>query len=217
MKLSVRPPLIPNENEQDNQEEGFFTSFGKLIGGAKSSISEISGSVFSGFRKKPKNNQNQSYYQYHNNQQQQQRRTNTWPMQESFEIPDEDEPPPRTPTPKKTYAFMSNDPGKIHQLRQGRAYFNGWDGGEQQQQQQQQQQQHVYQQHLQQHRQHSLGPQTYYEQSCENTNEIVFGAVQELDSKLRTVEIKAVNYGEPLYDQYGLRSRMQYSGYNNGY
>ena len=106
---------------------------------------------------------------------------------------------------------MSKDPEKIHQLRQGGAYFNGWDGGEQQQQQ------HVYQQHLQQHRQHSVGPQTYYEQSFENTNEIVFGAVQELDSKRRTVEIKAVNYGEPLYDQYGLRSRMQYSGNSIAY
>lgn len=210
MKTSVRPPLIPNEGEQESLEEGFFTSIGKLVGGAKSSISEIFGSVFPGFRKKPKNNQHQNYYHY----QQQQWRPNSWPMQESFEIPDNDEPPPpvetRTSTPKKTYAFMSKDTEKTHHLRQGRAYFNGWD---REQQQQQPQQQHM---HQHQHRQHSLGPQTYYEQSCENTNEIVFGAVQELDSKRRSVEIKAVNYGEPIYDQYGLRSRMHYNGYSNG-
>lgn len=207
VKVSVRPPLIPNEGEQENQEDGVFTSIGKVIGGAKSSISEIFGSVFSVFRKKPKNSPHQNYYYY----QQQQRRTNSWPMQESFEIPDEDEPPPpvetRTPTLKKSYAFMSTDPEKIHHLRQERAYFNGWDG------EQQQQQQHL-QQH--QHRQHYLGPQTYYEQSCENTNEIVFGAVQELDGKRRSVEIKAVNYGEPIYDQYGLRYRMHYNGHSDG-
>lgn len=101
---------------------------------------------------------------------------------------------------------MSKDPEKIHQLRQGRAFLSGWEGGE-----------HHQQQHLQQHRQQPVGPQTYYEQSCEATDEIVFGAVQELDSKRRTVEIKAVNYGEPVYDPYSLRSRMPYNSYNNGY
>jgi hypothetical protein len=45
----VRPPLIPRENETAKQkiEEGFFTSVGKLIEGAKSSMTEILGSPFS--------------------------------------------------------------------------------------------------------------------------------------------------------------------------
>nr|XP_019702713.1 LOW QUALITY PROTEIN: uncharacterized protein LOC105039194 [Elaeis guineensis] len=207
-KPSVRPPLIPPEDEpkkREDEEEGLFTSLGRLLSGARSSIMSIFGAMFS-FQKKKTANQ---FYQ-------QQWRSNSYPMQESFVIRDEDEPPPpvetRTPTPRKTYAFMSKEPEKIHHLRQGRAYFSGWDG-EPQPQQQMQQQQH----HLKQHRQYSLGPQTYYEQSCETTNEIVFGAVQESDSKRRTVEIKAVNYGEPIYDQLGMRFRNSYMGYNNNY
>ncbi|XP_029121993.1 uncharacterized protein [Elaeis guineensis] len=209
---SVRPPLIPPEDESDKQEdveEGLFTSVGKFLSGAKSSITLIFGAMFSSFRrKKPAN-------QYQEQQQQQQRRPNSWPVQESFVIRDEDGPPPpvetRTPTPRKTYAFMSKEPEKIHHLRQGRAYFSGWDGELQKQQQMQQQQ------HLQQHRQYSLGPQTYYEQSCETTNEIVFGAVQESDSKRRTVEIKALNYGDSIYDQFGMRSWNNYMRYRNNY
>ncbi|KAG2611463.1 hypothetical protein PVAP13_4KG361300 [Panicum virgatum] len=62
----VRPPLLPREDEATKQEteEGFFTSVGKLIGGAKSSMAEIFGS-----RKKRLNNQ------YHHHQ----RRANPWP------------------------------------------------------------------------------------------------------------------------------------------
>ncbi|KAJ6793590.1 Uncharacterized protein M6B38_234880 [Iris pallida] len=217
IKQSVRPPLIPNEDEPETQEEeGLFTSVNKLFTGAISSITAVPAAVFTGFRKKPNINQQQQQQQnYYHQYNLQQRRTNTWPTQESFEIPAEDEPPPpvetRTPTPRKTYAFMTKDPEKINQLRQGRAFLNGWEAGEQQQQHR------VHQQHLKQHRQQPLGPQTYYEKSCESTNEIVFGAVQESDGKRRTVEIKAVNYGEPIYDLYGVRSRPHYSSYNNGY
>ncbi|XP_020275071.1 uncharacterized protein LOC109849616 isoform X2 [Asparagus officinalis] len=144
--------------------------------------------------KKPKQNQHQAYYHH-------QGRVHSWPMQESFEIPHEDEPPPqmetRNPASKKNYAFVSKDLENNHYLKQGRPYLK--------------------QQYLQQHRQQSLGPQTYYEQSLENTNEIVFGAVQELNSKRRAVEIKAVDYGEPVYNQYGVRSRVHYNGYSNGF
>lgn len=81
------------------------------------------------------------------------------------------------------------------------------------QRRQPEQQQQMYQ--LQQHRQYSSGPQTFYEQSCETTNEVVFGAVQEVDSKRRMVEIKAVNYGDTFYEQYGMRYRNNYIGYNS--
>ncbi|KAJ8491344.1 hypothetical protein OPV22_013065 [Ensete ventricosum] len=158
--------------------------------------------VFPVFRKKPK------AVQY-----QQQQRVNVWPVPESFVIPDDEIPPPletRAPTPHKTYAFMSKEPEKIHHIRHAPPYVSGW-GAEAQQQQQQVHQR----QHLRQHRHYSSGPQTYYEQSCETTNEIVFGAVQESDSKRRSVEIKAVNYGDPIYEQYGMRYRSGYSGYGN--
>uniref|UniRef100_A0A1D1Z7T7 NHL repeat-containing protein 2 n=1 Tax=Anthurium amnicola TaxID=1678845 RepID=A0A1D1Z7T7_9ARAE len=204
LKPSVRPPLIPPDDELEMQdEEGFFTSLGKLVAGASSSVTEIFG-VFSGFRRKPPNYE-------HQNQFQQQRRPNPWPMQESYVIQDDDEPPPsaevRTPTPRKTYAFMSKDPEKIHHLKQGRAYFSSWEGKLQQQQ--------MHKQRLQQQRHYSLGPQTYYEQSCETTKEIVFGAVQEADSR-HTMEIKAVNYGNSIYDPQGLRFRMNCMGYSHG-
>ncbi|KAK8954040.1 hypothetical protein KSP39_PZI002780 [Platanthera zijinensis] len=197
---SARPPLIPIENdpkkEEDDEEEGFLASISKFLSGAKSSITETFGALFS------KKTRQVSHRQQH--------RTNSWPAQESFIIPDEDEPPPidpKTPTARKTYAFMSKNQAKIHQLRPGQAYFNTWESKLQHHQAEHQQQVH-------QHQQYPPGVQTYYEQSHEATNEIVFGAVQELNGNRRPVEIRAVNYGLSLYDQYGLRSR---EGYNNCY
>jgi hypothetical protein len=216
MKSSLRPPLIPPEVEagkQDEDEEGFFTSIGKLLGGARSSLGEILSALV---RKKQPSSPNisTSPYQYQSPQHQF-LKTNTWPAQETFAIPHDESPPPidaRTPTPMKSYAFMAKEPDKIHHLRHSRSF------GEPRQQQQsfQPQTQTYYQQHLQQHRQYSAGPQTIYEQSCESTNEIVFGAVQEMDSK-RRVEIKALNYGDSYYEQYGMRYRQNYMGYSNNF
>ncbi|XP_042499532.1 uncharacterized protein LOC122077747 isoform X4 [Macadamia integrifolia] len=142
----------------------------------------------------------------------QQKRQNAWPLQESFVIPDEDEPPSietRTPTPRKTYAFMTNDPEKTNHFRQSRAFYSGWDGDFQQQQQHHQQPQQHHQRH------YSSGPKTCYEQSSETTNEIVFGAVQ--DGRREAVVIKAVDYGDPIYDHRNFRSRGHYVGYAHGY
>ncbi|XP_011025743.1 PREDICTED: uncharacterized protein LOC105126542 isoform X2 [Populus euphratica] len=168
---SIRPPLIPTEDEQEKHEEGLFGSLGKLFINTGVSVMEIFGGIVPSFRKKPVS------YQYQNYQQQQQlyqhqKQSSSWPVQDSFVIPDEDEPPSiesRTPTPRKTYPFMSKDTEKMHQWRQGRSIYSGWDGDLRQQQQQQQHH----------HRYQSSTPHTYYEQSYEKTNEIVFGAVQE--------------------------------------
>ncbi|KAF3431302.1 hypothetical protein FNV43_RR26033 [Rhamnella rubrinervis] len=212
---SVRPPLIPAEDEQEKQEEGFFGSLGKLLVNAWTCIMEILGGVFPGFKRKP------LHYQY---QSQQEEHSNTWPGQESFAIPDEDEPPSietRTPTPRKTYAFMSKDAEKLHQLRQSRDFYNDWDGDHQQQQHRQPQQQHrqPQQQHRQQqqhhHRYHSPAPYTYYEQNNEKTNEIVFGAVQEQDERREAV-IRPKDYGNPIYDHHNIRSRINLRGYSHG-
>lgn len=137
-------------------------------------------------------------------------------MQESFVIPDEDEPPAletRTPTPKRAYPFMTKDPEKNHHFKQNRAYYNGWDGEYPKQQQQQMQQQQQQQHH---HRHFSSSPKTYYEQNCE-TNEIVFGAVQEQDGRREAVVIKAVDYGDPMYNHHNIRPRYNYMGYSHGY
>lgn len=194
----VRPPLIPTEGEQEKQEESFFGSLGKLLANAGASVMDILGGILPGFRRKPQ------IYEYQS--QQHLRHSGTWPVQESFEIRDEDEPPtvePREPTPRKTYAFMTKDAEKMHQLRQSRAFYNGWDVNFQQQTQKQQQHHHQYQ---------SSAPHTFYEQSCESTGEIVFGAVQEHDKGRQSV-IKPVDYG--AYTHHNIRNRSNPMGYYN--
>ncbi|KAH0984805.1 hypothetical protein GBA52_011982 [Prunus armeniaca] len=233
---SIRPPLIPPEDEPEKLDDGFFGSLGKIAVNTGSSVAEILGGLFMGFRRKPMHYQIQQQYHQAN------KHSNAWPMQESFVIPDEDEPPSietRSPTPKKTYPFMTKDLEKSHHLKQSQAYYNSWDGEYHQQQQhqmqmqmqqqqqhqmqmqqqeqhqmqmqQQQQQQHRQQQH---HRQYSSSPKTFYEKSSE-TNEIVFGAVQEQDGRREAVVIKAVDYGDSRYNHHNIRPRFNYMGYNS--
>lgn len=209
LKSSVRPPLIPVESEPEKQE-GFFHSLGNLFLNVGASVTEIFGGFFPGFRKKPQNNKHHQY--------QQQQQTNSWPLQESFAIPEEDEPPSletKTPTQRKTYAFMDKDQEKTPKFRLGHSFSNGWDGDFQQQRKQQQHHQQQKQQQLRQ--QHfSEGPHTYYEQSGE-TKEVVFGAAQEQDDK-REMEIKAINYSGSMYDhRRSMRSRVKHMGYTNEY
>ncbi|XWS44203.1 hypothetical protein CRYUN_Cryun15aG0024100 [Craigia yunnanensis] len=204
---SVRPPLIPAEDEPEKAEEGFFGSIGRLVLNTGSSVAEIFGGLFSGFRRKPR------HYQFQHQYQQSTIHSRGWPMQESFAIPDEDEPPSldtRTPTPKRSYPFMTKDLERKHHIKQSRPHCNGWDANYQQQQQMQMQR------HQQQHKHHSSNPQTYYEKSCE-TNEIVFGAVQEQDGRREAMVIKAVDYGDPIYNHHNLRPRLNYMGYSHGY
>ncbi|XP_057496823.1 uncharacterized protein LOC130781603 isoform X1 [Actinidia eriantha] len=196
-KFSVRPPLIPTDEEQEKQEESFLGSLGKLLANAGASFTEIFGGIFLGFRKKAPS------YQY---QQPQQKYLNTWPVQESFVIPDEDEPPSietRTPTPRKTYPFMSKDADKMQQLRQSRAFYSGWDGDLPQQPTQKQQHHHQYR---------TSAPQTCYEQSCEKTNEVVFGAVQEQDGQREAVVIKPLDHWNSVRNDRNIRSRINSMG-----
>ncbi|KAK5837433.1 Teneurin-4 [Gossypium arboreum] len=184
MKM-VRPPLIPTEEEQEKQDEGFFGSLRKLVHNGGVSILEV-------FRKKsPRLHQQQLNHSM------------PWPPQESFVIPDEDEPPPidtRAPTPRKTYPFMSKDAEKIHHLRQSRVFYNGWDADPQQQQH---------------HRYLLSAPHTYHEQSHEKTNEIIFGAVQERDRKRESMTIKSVDNSNNSYNHQNICSRS--NSFNRGY
>ncbi|KAL2510213.1 NHL domain-containing protein [Forsythia ovata] len=198
LKSSVRPPLIPTEDEQEKLEESFFGSLGRLVAQTGASAAEILGGVFPVFKR------NQYNYQYQN-QVQQQKYSNTWPVQDSFVIPDEDEPPSieaRTPTPRKTYAFMSKDSEKMQRLRQSRAFYNGWEGDLHNQQTQKKQNHHQY---------HSSIPQTYYEQTSEKTREIVFGAVQEQQGQHESVIIKPLDHGTTAYDHPNIRARLSYA------
>lgn len=202
---SVRQPLIPTEEEMEKQEEGFFGSLIKLFVSTGAVGMEIVGAIFPILRKKPQ----EIHYQ-----QKQFSNSSSWPMQESFVIPDEDEPPPsidtRDPTPKKTYAFMSDNAEKIQQLRQSRVFYNGWDqDGNFNQQQRQSNHHHHQKQHHHHRRHHSSIPRTYYEQSLEKTNEVVFGAVQEIRGKREA--IKPADFGNPTYDHHNIRTRMGYT------
>ncbi|KAK6931082.1 hypothetical protein RJ641_002875 [Dillenia turbinata] len=205
---SVRPPLIPTEDEAEKQEEGFFGSLAKLFATTGATATVILRGMFPGFKRKPPLS-----YQYQDQPPYQQQQKQ-WGAQESYVIPDEDEPPTietRTPTPRKTYPFMSNNAEKIQQLRQSRAFYSGWDDVQQQQPQQQQRKQQHH------HRSYSSIPQTYYEQSCETTKEIVFGAVQEQDVCRESVVIKAVDYGAPQFDYQNIRARVNSMGFSNGH
>ncbi|KAH1217200.1 hypothetical protein GmHk_13G037903 [Glycine max] len=222
---SVRPPLIPNEDEFEKQDEGFFVSLGRLFLNSGSCMTEILGGLFSGSKRKSlQYHQYQQQYQYAN------RHPNAWPMQESFVIPDEDEPPPsietKTPTPRETYTILTEELEKP-QLKPSRGYLNWWEGGDYEEQHQQLQQQHPKLQHQQHqqvklqhqhqvHTRYSSTPQGYYEQNCE-TNEIVFGAVQEHDGRREAMVIKAVDYGDPKYTHHNIRPRLNYVAYSNGY
>ncbi|KAL3631043.1 hypothetical protein CASFOL_024027 [Castilleja foliolosa] len=194
---SMRPPLIPNEDEQEKQEESFFGSLMRLISQTIESAAEIFGGFSPIFKKKTLNH---SYPFQHQYKQQQLKYSNAWPVQESYVIPDDDEAPTvetRTPTPKKTYAFMQ-DSEKMQQLKQSRAFYSGWDGTEAQKQTKKQQNLHQY---------HSSATQTFYEQSVEKTNEIVFGAVQENDKVRKNVVIKPLEQGHEVQK---VRSRGGY-------
>ncbi|CAN0925524.1 hypothetical protein LINGRAHAP2_LOCUS34808 [Linum grandiflorum] len=236
---SVRPPLIPTEDDQEKQEETFFVSIGKLFANTSSSFMEIVGAVVPALRKK---SSSVTSYQFQTQQHQHQRHTAAgWPSQESYVIRDEDEPPTveaRTPTPRrKTYAFMSKDAEKMQRWRQGRSFYSGQDGESpppphQHHQQQQHQQQHPHSQQSQSQKQSkhhlrryqssvSAVPHTYYEQSHEETNEIVFGAVQEHDVKACAPVVKPMDYGDPMYNNHhhgGIRVRSSSSAaYGNGF
>ncbi|KAG6426382.1 hypothetical protein SASPL_110605 [Salvia splendens] len=202
LKSMMRPPLIPSEDEQEKQEESFLGSLARLVAQTGESAADILGAVFPIFKKKKPNTRYQAQYPY----QQQFKYSNAWPVQESYVIPHEDEPPSietRAPTPKKTYAFMTKDSEKMQQLRQSRAFYSGWDGDLQKQQQTKKQQ------HL--HQYHASPAQTYYERSPETTNEILFGAVQEQDKRRETVVIKPLNHGVSYYDGQNIQSRPGYN------
>ncbi|KAG8384804.1 hypothetical protein BUALT_Bualt04G0156500 [Buddleja alternifolia] len=210
---SVRPPLIPNEEEYDKQEEGVFSSLGRLFVYTGSTIGEIFGGLFSGFRKKPFNH----HHMMQHDQQHPSRHGNSWPVQESFVVPRDDEPPPlemRDPTPRKSYPLMTKEMEKTRQFKQNQAYYGGGWNGDYHQQSTRHVQPHQQLQHHQHHQKHQpLGPQTYYEQQNCETNEIVFGAVQEQDGRREAMVIKAVDYADPAYSNQTVRSRYNYMSY----
>ncbi|XP_071731102.1 uncharacterized protein [Rutidosis leptorrhynchoides] len=210
---SVRPPLIPPEDEYETEDEGLFGSLGKILFKSGAAAIEMFSCLFIS-KKKPLHPQLQMNYQ------QPPPFSNTWPMQESFVIPRQDAPPPLET--RKPYPFTSKNSEPAERPRpskQTRYLYSGQNAehfnDQQQMQQFQQQQYHSRQQHHQKH--YSSGPQTYYEENSETTNEVVFGAVQEQDGKHEAMVIKAVDYSKlPNYGNPNVRSRYNYMGYAYG-
>ncbi|KAL4581636.1 hypothetical protein LXL04_006162 [Taraxacum kok-saghyz] len=197
---SVRPPLIPPEDENENEEDGVFSSIGKLL--IKTTTTLFSSSKKKQFHPHP-------HPQLHMNYQQPPQLSNTWPMQESFVIPHQDTPPPPLETP-----FTTKNPESTERPRpskQTRYLYNGQNGEYFNVQQQMHPLQHQHR-----HQNYSSGPETHYEEKSE-TNEVVFGAVQEKDGKRGAVVIKAVDYNNhPSYGNQNVRSRYNYTGYAYG-
>ncbi|KAJ4874728.1 NHL domain-containing protein [Raphanus sativus] len=221
-KKPFRPSLIPSGDDEqllEKQDESFLASMGNLASNAWVTVTEM--------LRKRQQTAATGFQEYHQTKQSSSAAFSTtttpWPIQESFVIPEEDEPPPvehRNQTPRKTYAFMSKDAEKMQQLRQSRAFYSSWEAAaefpNQQQQQQKQQQQ------KQQHRRHySSIPHTYYEQNSEKTNEVVFGAVQEKKSSKRAAKPKEsedqINNSINNNTQQNLHHRAHSVSYPYGY
>lgn len=200
---SVLPPLIPQDDEYNRQDESLISSLGKLFSYTGSSIGEIFGGLFSRKKAVPMHGPH-NYPSRHGN---------SWPVQESFVIPREDEPPPidpRDPTPRKGYSY-AKDIEKARHVKQSRSsYYNEWNRGEYHHHPQQQQPQR----HVQHQKHRPASPRTYYEAQNE-TNEVVFGAVQEQEGRREAVVIKAVDYGAPAYNDKNVRSRYNYMSYSS--
>ncbi|CAN7086660.1 unnamed protein product [Brassica oleracea var. botrytis] len=198
-----RPSLIPTgEEQQEKQDESFLVSLGNLASNAWVSVMEI-------LRIK-QSAATTNFQQYQTKQSSAAFSTTApWPIQESFVVRDEDEPPPvehKNQTPRKTYAFMSKDAEKMQQLRQSRAFYSSSWEPEFPNQQQQKQQQH--------RRHYSSIPHTHYEQNSEQTNEIVFGAVQEQSSKRAA---KPKESGEQINNNNNTQQNLHYRAHSVSY
>ncbi|KAL2500033.1 NHL domain-containing protein [Abeliophyllum distichum] len=206
---SVRHPLIPTEDEFEKQDEGLFGSMGRLFLNAGSTVAEIFGGLCSTFRRKPFDHHMQPHYP-------RPPKHVSWPVQESYMIPHEDEPPPietRDPTPRKNYSYMTKDLEKTRQFKQSQSFYGGYNNDFQRQQHHHEEQQQLYHQYHK--KQHASSPQTHYEQQKCETNEIVFGAIQEQDGRREAMVIKAVDYSDPIYNNQTARSRYNYMGYSS--
>ncbi|KAH0874949.1 hypothetical protein HID58_072311 [Brassica napus] len=199
-----RPSLIPTgEEQQEKQDESFLVYLGNLASNAWVSVMEI-------LRIK-QSAATTNFQQYQTKQSSAAFSTTApWPIQESFVVRDEDEPPPvehKNQTLRKTYAFMSKDAEKMQQLRQSRAFYSSsWEPEFPNQQQQKQQQQH--------RRHYSSIPHTHYEQNSEQTNEIVFGAVQEQSSKRAA---KPKESGEQINNNNNTQQNLHYRAHSVSY
>ncbi|GKB19818.1 putative six-bladed beta-propeller, TolB, partial [Tanacetum coccineum] len=154
---SMRPPLIPSENEPEKLEEGFLASLGKLMSDATASFSEILRNMFPSFKKQQLN------YNY----------------------------PIQNHSPRQMGGTVTTNNRSNNNNHSNNNHNN----------------------HRNNNRHYSSMPKTYYEQSNEKTNEIVFRAVQE---QAESMVIKPLDhYANPVYKHRAskTRSRSRPRGY----
>lgn len=212
--IVVKPTLMPPQDEYEEEDEGLFFSFGRLIINATSSVAEVLVGLLSlGFRKKKPRHHDLRCFQHLNRHP-----NHAWPMHNGYVIREEDEIPGlemRTPIVRKPYP----EP----QVIQSQACFEGRDAEFQQHpakikpqevvQKEQQQQQQQQKQKQKQKNVESCKAKTSSEKGSEKS-EIVFGAVQQQDGRREAMVIKAVDYSDPVYNQHNIRPRVNYMGYS---
>ncbi|XP_021717041.1 uncharacterized protein LOC110684914 [Chenopodium quinoa] len=208
---SVRPPLIPPEDEYGEEDEGLLFSFGRLIINASSSVADVfAGLLFSGFRKR------KTRYHDHLRHFQQLNRhpDHSWPMQTNYG----DEPPGLENVETRT--SIMRKPYPQQQLRQSQGYYEERDTDFHQRQgmipQQQELHQEQEQEQQQKPQQRNIKSNTKAAgEKGSDKSEIVFGAVQEQDGRREAMVIKAVDYSDPVYNHQNVRPRLNYMGYSS--
>lgn len=150
VEKSVRHPLIPSEEEDDNQpEENIICSLGKLFLNTGSSAAEIFVTLLLGARRKASNSHGQQHYQVNKHA------PSRFGMQENFTASHGREPLEVKTTTRKPYSYSATQLGNVQRYR--RIWGDG-SGGEEQP--------------------YPSSPKVWYNRSNER-NEVVFGEVQE--------------------------------------
>ncbi|KAH9314948.1 hypothetical protein KI387_023575 [Taxus chinensis] len=232
-----RPSLIPVEGQAENVDAGWM-SFGKFIWDLFKFAAEIIGGIFTylrDFTLLRRNPQKKGdLWPLHDTlpipdddveprpmSRNQQKRGDLWPLRDSLLVPDDDHKPKVGPIRRNSVSFQESDdhnptpePLKVQsvQVRPTRdmkgvssykefKFHNNYRRGDKEDQN-----------HLRSLRQQSPAPQTYYKRQYDSSNEVAFGAEQGNRAKNESVDIKPVDYGDPMYDHHNIRSR---GGYGN--
>ncbi|XP_057822380.2 uncharacterized protein LOC131034797 [Cryptomeria japonica] len=231
-----RPSLIPVEGQSENVDAGWM-SFGKFIWDLFKFVVEIIGSIFTSIsnfilRKNPQ--KKGDLWPLHDTipipdddveprpiSRNRQDKGDLWPDRDSLPIPDDDYKSKVDPIWKNSVPFEDSDdhnpkpePLKVQNLRLRSTkdskgvssykefkFYNNYKRGDKDDQS-----------HPRSLRHRSSAPQTHYDKPRNSSSEVVFGAAQGNKAKNEAVDIKPVDYGDPMYDHYNIRNR---GGYGN--
>lgn len=196
--------MFPLDEDQGNVDAG-WVSFGKFFIDVFKSTGEIIGGLFSyvtgGFRRRSPH-----------------KKGDLWPLRDSLIPEDDDIEPQLTPRRKRSVTFREpevdtpmspplSSESRSNDVRPTREYMNKFTFSGSFNNRHEHYEDEDGQGHLKPLRHHSSAPETFYERNYDSSNEVVFGAVQETGEINEPVEIKPVDYGDPMYDHHNIRSR----------